>query len=162
MKIYRCNQFRLPLSLLNVEDIVTLSSPIVFIMSTSILPPPSDTAGPSSSSTLPPLSELVKRSVKRTRAIYAYEGVSTDDGLARAWAAETYLTFIYSAEMLHRNKIKLATKLAAEYKDVQTLPPVLASQQAGPTGPKRPTAPAGNGPNVKLIGGPESSSSWVK
>jgi hypothetical protein len=53
-------------------------------MSTSVLPPPTVDAGPSTLSTLPPLSELVKRSVKRTRAIYAFEGVSTDDGLARA------------------------------------------------------------------------------
>jgi pleiotropic regulator 1 len=63
----------------------------------------------------------------------------------------------------YRNKIKLATKLAAEYKDVQTLPPVLAAQQAGPTGPKRPTQ-AGTGtagPGVKLIGGIEGPTSLV-
>jgi len=55
-----------------------------------------------------------------------------------------------------RNKIKLASKLAAEYKDVQTLPPILAGQQAGPAGPKRPAAgPATGGSGVKLIGGPE-------
>lgn len=60
-----------------------------------------------------------------------------------------------------RQKIKTATKLAAEYKDVQILPPILQSQQAGPAGPKRqaavaPTAVAG--PEVKLIGGPEQAS----
>jgi pleiotropic regulator 1 len=63
-----------------------------------------------------------------------------------------------------RNKIKLAAKLATEYKDVQTLPPILAGQQAGPAGPKRPAAagpaPSG-GQGVKLIGGPEGSS-YVK
>ena len=57
--------------------------------------------------------------------------------------------------LIDRNKIKLASKLAAEYKDVQTLPPILAGQQAGPAGPKRPAAPATGGQGVKLIGGPE-------
>jgi pleiotropic regulator 1 len=58
-------------------------------------------------------------------------------------------------ELINRHKIKLASKLAAEYKDVQTLPPILAGQQAGPAGPKRPAAPATGGQGVKLIGGPE-------
>lgn len=58
--------------------------------------------------------------------------------------------------LIARHKIKLASKLASEYKDVQTLPPILAGQQAGPAGPKRPAAgPATGGPGVKLIGGPE-------
>ena len=57
--------------------------------------------------------------------------------------------------LIIRHKIKLASKLAAEYKDVQTLPPILAGQQAGPAGPKRPAAPATGGQGVKLIGGPE-------
>ena len=57
--------------------------------------------------------------------------------------------------LIDRHKIKLASKLAAEYKDVQTLPPILAGQQAGPAGPKRPAAPATGGQGVKLIGGPE-------
>lgn len=56
------------------------------------------------------------------------------------------------------NKIKLSAKLAMEYRDVQTLPPILANQQAGPTGPKRPATqnagPGSAGPGVKLIGGP--------
>lgn len=55
------------------------------------------------------------------------------------------------------NKMKLAAKLAVEYRDVQVLPPILAGQQAGPTGPKRPTAQptaGGAGAGVKLIGGP--------
>lgn len=65
-----------------------------------------------------------------------------------------------------RNKIKLATKLAIEYKDVQILPPILQSQQAGPAGPKRPTqssiaASATAGPNIKLIGGPEADKALV-
>lgn len=65
-----------------------------------------------------------------------------------------------------RNKIKLATKLAIEYKDVQTLPPILQSQQAGPAGPKRPKQPSitvsgAAGPNVKLIGGPEAETALV-
>lgn len=54
-----------------------------------------------------------------------------------------------------------------EYADVQTLPPVLQSQQAGPTGPKRPAngsggVVAGAGPGVKLIGGPEIPSRSVR
>lgn len=64
-----------------------------------------------------------------------------------------------------RNKIKLSTKLAAEYRDVQVLPPVLAGQQAGPAGPKRPgqgpAGPGAAGPSVKLIGGPETGATWV-
>ena len=62
-----------------------------------------------------------------------------------------------------RNKIKLSTKLAAEYRDVQTLPPVLAGQQAGPAGPKRPAAagPGSAGSGIKLIGGPETGSAYV-
>ncbi|KAK6908475.1 pre-mRNA-splicing factor PRP46 [Kwoniella mangroviensis CBS 8507] len=115
-------------------------------MSTSILPSTDGNAGPSTASNgLPPLADLVRRSTKRTRVVYGVEGSSIDDGLARA------------------NKIKLASKLAAEYKDVQTLPPILASQQ-GPAGPKRPAAANGNGPSApgpqagqKLIGGPEAA-----
>ncbi|ORX37733.1 WD40-repeat-containing domain protein [Kockovaella imperatae] len=106
-----------------------------------------DEAGPSTSSTigLTPLAELVQRSVKRSRAVYSAQDSTTDHGLDEA------------------TRIKLATKLAAEFKDVQTLPPVLAAQQAGPAGPKRPAQPAANGggagPGVKLIGGPETASS---
>ncbi|WWD04577.1 pre-mRNA-splicing factor PRP46 [Kwoniella europaea PYCC6329] len=117
-------------------------------MSTSILPSTDGNAGPSTASNgLPPLADLVRRSTKRTRVVYGVEASSIDDGLARA------------------NKIKLASKLAAEYKDVQTLPPILASQQ-GPTGPKRPAAANGNGSSApgpqagqKLIGGPEAATS---
>jgi pleiotropic regulator 1 len=61
--------------------------------------------------------------------------------------------------LLFSHKIKLASKLATEYKDVQTLPTVLAGQGAGPAGPKRPAAgpaPSG-GQGMKLIGGPEQS-----
>ncbi|CAD6568717.1 MAG: pre-mRNA-splicing factor prp46 [Tremellales sp. Tagirdzhanova-0007] len=117
-------------------------------MSTAILSPPIDdpNAGPSIPSTLtnnslPPLSELVRRSVKRTRAIYSSELNGIDDGLAKA------------------HHLKLASKLAKEYRDVQILPPILQSQQAGPQGPKRPGPLAGSaGPGVKLIGGPEAGS----
>ena len=110
-------------------------------MSTSVLPPAMDEPGPSTSALngLTPLSELVQRSVKRSRAVYAGQQDGTD-GLDKA------------------TRIKLSTKLAAEFKDVQTLPPVLASQHTGPAGPQRPAAPAGAGPNVKLIGGPEAPS----
>ncbi|ORY34752.1 WD40-repeat-containing domain protein [Naematelia encephala] len=107
-------------------------------MSTSLMP--TDHAGPSGSS-LPSLADLVKRSAKRTRAVYGHGDAGIDDGLDRA------------------NKIKLATKLAIEYRDVQTLPPVLASQQAGPAAPKRPATPAGAGAGVKLITGPGGLSS---
>ena len=62
-----------------------------------------------------------------------------------------------------RNKIKLSTKLAAEYHDTQVLPPILASQTAGPAGPKRPAQIAGPAEGaaaagMKLIGGPEQPS----
>ncbi|KAK1923597.1 nuclear mRNA splicing, via spliceosome-related protein [Papiliotrema laurentii] len=113
-------------------------------MSTATLPASSDEAGPSTiaASNLTPLSDLVRRSVKRTRAVYSNDTLAIDDGLAQA------------------SKIKLSTKLALEYKDVQTLPPVLASQQAGPAGPKRPNQPApvaGAANGIKLIGGPEAA-----
>jgi hypothetical protein len=62
----------------------------------------------------------------------------------------------------HRYKIKISSKLATEYHDVQTLPPVLAAKQ--PAGPKRPQSvtagAAGPGlitngvSGMKLIGGP--------
>ncbi|KAL7425127.1 pre-mRNA-splicing factor prp46 [Cryptotrichosporon argae] len=95
-----------------------------------------------STSSLPPLADLVKRSAKRTRLIYGVDAAEIDDGLFGA------------------NKIKLATKLAAEYKDVQTLPPALQAQ-AGPAGPKRAAAassvPANGG--VKLITGLEDAGS---
>ncbi|KAK4688549.1 pleiotropic regulator 1, partial [Tremellales sp. Uapishka_1] len=109
-------------------------------MSTSVLSPSAE-SGPSS--TLPPLSELVRRSVKRTRVMYGIEGTASDDGLARA------------------NKLKLSSKLAVEYADVQTLPPVLQSQTAGPAGPKRPSVVGSAGAGVKLIGGPEAASRHV-
>ncbi|WVQ79211.1 pre-mRNA-splicing factor PRP46 [Cryptococcus sp. DSM 104549] len=115
-------------------------------MSTSVAPQAESSAGPSSlsGSGLPALGDLVRASTKRTRVVYGGEGSGVDDGLARA------------------NKIKLATKLAIEYKDVQTLPPILQTQQAGPVGPKRPApaaGPAAAGPGVKLIGGPEEAPS---
>lgn len=62
-----------------------------------------------------------------------------------------------------RHKIKIASKLATEYHDVQTLPPVLAAKQpAGPQRPGQTTRAAGGGPGLitngvsgmKLIGGP--------
>jgi pleiotropic regulator 1 len=121
-------------------------------MTTSISTAPSeDIPGPSSS--LPPLSDLVKRSTKRTRAIFGNEQFGIDDGLAQAYVDITRPS-CYQV-LIDRHKIKLASKLAAEYKDVQTLPPILAGQQAGPAGPKRPAAPATGGQGVKLIGGPE-------
>lgn len=58
-------------------------------------------------------------------------------------------------------KVKIASKLATEYHDVQTLPPVLAAKQ--PAGPQKPQQGArAGGPGlitngvsgVKLIGGP--------
>ncbi|KIR33268.1 pre-mRNA-splicing factor PRP46 [Cryptococcus deuterogattii MMRL2647] len=114
-------------------------------MTASIESTSGTSAGPSIvASGLPSLADLVRAGSKRTRVVYGAETSAVeDDGLARA------------------NKIKLATKLAIEYKDVQTLPPILQSQQAGPAGPKRPKQPSitvsgAAGPNVKLIGGPET------
>jgi pleiotropic regulator 1 len=90
-------------------------------------------AGPSSLGALPPLSDLVKRGAKRTRLVYG--PYNLDDGLERA------------------TKAKIAAKVAAEYRDVQTLPAALASAGAGP---KKPAAPAPAAPGVKLIAGPEA------
>lgn len=83
-----------------------------------------------------------------------------------------YLRFTETLTLISfRHKIKLASKLAVEYKDVQVLPPILQNQQAGPTGPKRSTGATagagganagggggGAGPGVKLIGGVEHAS----
>ncbi|ADV23409.1 pre-mRNA-splicing factor PRP46 [Cryptococcus gattii Ru294] len=114
-------------------------------MAASIESTSGTSAGPSVvASGLPSLADLVRAGSKRTRVVYGTETSAVeDDGLARA------------------NKIKLATKLAIEYKDVQTLPPILQSQQAGPAGPKPPKQPSITvsgtaGPNVKLIGGLEA------
>ncbi|KAJ9120503.1 pre-mRNA-splicing factor prp46 [Naganishia onofrii] len=99
--------------------------------------------------TLPTLSELNKLSTKRTRAVFLSEtGDDESGGLERA------------------HKIKIASKIATEYHDVQTLPPVLAAKQ--PAGPKRPQPTKGaitngqrtitNGAGgMKLIGGPVDS-----
>jgi hypothetical protein len=52
-------------------------------MATSVSAVPSEgVSGPSSS--LPPLADLVKRSTKRTRAVYGNEQFGIDDGLAKA------------------------------------------------------------------------------
>lgn len=78
---------------------------------------------------------------------------------------QSYLLSCKVALLTVRNKIKLSTKLAAEYRDVQTLPPVLAGQQAGPAGPKRPAGPAAPGSagtGMRLIGGPETGSTCVE
>lgn len=53
-------------------------------MSTSVIPPSSDEAGPSTLANLPPLAELARRSVKRTRAVYVSDVNAIDDGLAKA------------------------------------------------------------------------------
>jgi pleiotropic regulator 1 len=127
------------------------SHPSVFHPSTmSVVLSPEAEAGPSTNASLPPLSELVKRSVKRTRAVYGLVGAGVDDGLTRALVQT-------GNQLTRRNKIKMASKLAAEYRDVQTLPPVLQSQGVGPAGPKRPLQASVGiaGPDVKLIGGPE-------
>lgn len=65
------------------------------------------------------------------------------------------------------HRLKFASKLAMEYRDVQILPPVLQSQQTGPAGPKRPgpavtectSGEARSG--VKLIGGPDAKPTLV-
>ncbi|MDA4808067.1 hypothetical protein NY486_19570, partial [Enterobacter hormaechei] len=54
-------------------------------------------------------------------------------------------------------KVKLASKLAREYKDVQVLPPVLQAAGAG-AGPKRPAGPsagAAPGPAAGPSAGPK-------
>jgi hypothetical protein len=82
-----------------------------------------------------------------------------------------HLLMLYVSRVsLHSNKIKTASKLATEYADVQVLPPILQSKQAGGVGPKRPQAAGAAGPSrgaagaitngvqgMKLIEGPGGS-----
>lgn len=63
-----------------------------------------------------------------------------------------------------RNKIKTASKLSREYRDVQVLPPVLAAKHGATVGPKRAAGQVvqgattvsvtASGPGQKLIGAP--------
>ncbi|KAH8090369.1 WD40-repeat-containing domain protein [Filobasidium floriforme] len=99
------------------------------------------------SRSLTPLAELVALSAKRTRAVFLTENGETDlGGLERA------------------NKIKTASKLSREYRDVQILPPVLAAKHGATVGPKRAAGQVvqgattvsvtASGPGQKLIGAP--------
>lgn len=74
---------------------------------------------------LPPIQDLVKNSVRRTRALFSEP-----------------LTFSSNATS-EANKAKLSSKLQDEFRDVQTLPAALLAQQ-GQAGPARPA----NGPHA--------------
>lgn len=107
---------------------------------------------------VPPLADLVRKSAKRARVVYrSDDGVVDEGGLERASvqaeAGQEHVLIVTG-----RNKLKLASKLATEYKDVLTLPPALAGA-VGAAGPKRPAAigPAAAGPAVKMIEGAKGS-----
>jgi len=71
------------------RNYIPLNNNVTLTMSAAVLLPSSEDVGPSTSTdALPSLSELVRRSVKRTRAMYSSEFNGIDDGLEKAfvWA----------------------------------------------------------------------------
>ncbi|WOO81407.1 Pre-mRNA-splicing factor PRP46 [Vanrija pseudolonga] len=108
-------------------------------MSTEVAAPAPSTSAAGETTPLPPLADLVRRSAKRTRVTYGGE-----------------FSLGLSDEPERATKVKLASKLAREYKDVQVLPPVLQAAGAG-AGPKRPAAAgaAAAGPAAGPSAGPK-------
>jgi len=90
---------------------------------------------------LPPLAELIKRSVERTRTLFHSPGVADPELNTAA------------------TRVKIAAKLSSEYRDSQTLPAALLAQQSGASGPARPGAvpgPAASGRKMITSGGNEA------
>lgn len=90
---------------------------------------------------LPPLDELIRRSVSRTRTLFHSPAVADPDGTTQA------------------NRVKIAAKLSSEYRDSQTLPAALVAQQSGASGPARPgpaPQPAANGRRMITSGGQDA------
>ncbi|GAA5875369.1 hypothetical protein JCM8547_003217 [Rhodosporidiobolus lusitaniae] len=88
---------------------------------------------------LPPIDHLVRRSAKRAHALFSAEEAFTvpDEANQRS------------------TKVRLASKIESEYRNVKTLPAALIAQQKGGAGPARPAGPApAAGPQRKLIEGP--------
>jgi hypothetical protein len=103
-------------------------------MSAAVAPAVTEPTAPLSG--LPDLETLVKRSVKRTRAMFQQSDVT----------------------VVESSKAKLAAKLSDEYRDSQILPAAISNQQTSRSGPARPAAPNGPAaPKRKMIEGPQSA-----
>ncbi|BGP17569.1 hypothetical protein JCM10213_004110 [Rhodosporidiobolus nylandii] len=88
---------------------------------------------------LPPIEHLIRRSAKRAHALF-----TADDA------------FNLSDDAGERStKVRLASKIEAEYRNAKTLPAALVAQQKGGAGPARPAGPQpAPGAGRKLIEGP--------
>jgi pleiotropic regulator 1 len=90
-------------------------------------------------SNLPDLPSLIRKSVKRTRAMFQQSD-------------------LLDAPSVDASKVKLAAKLFDEYRDAQLLPAAISAQQTK-SGPARPGASAAGpgAPKRKMIEGPQSA-----
>ncbi|GAA6019511.1 hypothetical protein JCM8202_001838 [Rhodotorula sphaerocarpa] len=89
---------------------------------------------------LQPIDHLVRRSAKRAHSLFAGDLISDD-----------------STQDLRSTKVRLGSKIDAEYRNAKVLPAALVAQQKGGVGPARPAGPAAagaQGPQRKLIEGP--------
>ncbi|GAA5884761.1 hypothetical protein JCM16303_005262 [Sporobolomyces ruberrimus] len=92
---------------------------------------------------LPPIDHLVRRSAKRAHSLFSAEQAFsvTEDATSPS------------------TKVRLSSKIDSEYRNAKVLPAALLAQQKGGVGPARPNgpAPASQGPQRKLIEGPQSA-----
>ncbi|GAA5827410.1 hypothetical protein JCM11251_003798 [Rhodosporidiobolus azoricus] len=88
---------------------------------------------------LPSIDHLVRRSAKRAHSLFSAEQA-----------------FSFSDDANDRStKVRLASKIEAEYRNAKVLPAALVAQQKGGAGPARPAGPQPSaGPERKLIEGP--------
>lgn len=98
---------------------------------------------------LPPIQDLVRNSVRRTRTLFSEPTLASSQNAAHSEA----------------NKVKLASKLQDEFRDVQTLPAALLAQQGG-AGPARPAqagpaAPPGAGNNRMIEAAPSAAGAQI-
>ena len=94
------------------------------------------------SSSLPPLDPLLRRSAKRTRDIFSTcpdEGLKDEEKRCAMTVCLTLKTFLFDDFFYSflSARIRLSVKIHDEYKDFKELPAALLSQQ-GPVGPARP------------------------
>ncbi|MCO5603523.1 hypothetical protein L7F22_057674 [Adiantum nelumboides] len=97
--------------------------------------------GSVSTSKLPSVADLARRSSQRTRLLFSSVPDAGEDPLfPSASSSSSSSSSLYSAGGYESVvKERLASKIASEYKDAQTLPQALLAQQAG-VGPSRPGA----------------------
>ncbi|KAK4050622.1 pre-mRNA-splicing factor prp46 [Microbotryomycetes sp. JL201] len=102
-----------------------------------------------SSSSLPSIDHLVRKSVKRTHALF-----SADDILGPSATSQD--------DADRATKARLTAKINGEYRNAKTLPAALLAQQKGGAGPARPNAglpppSQGSVQQRKMIEGPQTS-----